>query len=148
MIRRKISSGLLWFLTGLPFVLVCALLIWLPNRSMFNRPTPGVEGVRSDVPWSRSVVEFSKDVFSDAVSRSDWAELRGNVLRPKAGKEDLFRERVNVNQCASILSAEYPDRMKWDEGSPSLEMPSGRSRKYLQIPSWVLWAFQSELQGL
>lgn len=142
------TSTLWWFLSGLPFILVCGFLIWIPNRPMFEAPSTAGEGVGNELPWSRSVVEFDKDVFSDAVSRSDWAELKGNVLRPKAGTEERFRATVDVNRCASILASEHPGMVEWNETEPSLKMPNGSSRHYIQVPTWVLWAFHDELQGL
>jgi len=130
---------------GLLFVGICALAMVAVNHRVFF-DSKEQEPARFDYPYSRSVVEFDRDVFRQAVALSDWAEINGSTLRPRAGQEDRFRSLLNPNQL-SVAFADDRKGFKWDEGAPSLSLETGK-RGYYLVPAWVLWAFRTELQSL
>ena len=135
---------------GLFVVGVCGLVIWVANKGLFSKPDTRLEENDSyGLPISRSLVEFDEAVFAQAVSLSNWAELKGSTLYPKEGMEGYFRAAVNPDELASRLTESYSRKYgEWDESAPSFALKKGHRQGYRQIPTWVLWAFHSELQGL
>ena len=141
-------SKIKYWIIGLILVGLCVLPAWLLNRRLFADPDPEDVGLRVELPRSRSVIEFRRDIFKSAVELSDWAELHGNELRPVSESEAYFRDVVNANRLCNTLEEEYPGIIEWEDDKPAVVMSYGESRDFLLVPTWVLWAFHDELQQL
>ena len=130
---------------GSVFLLVSALVIWGVNRRLFSGPSPQVEPSHLEFPESRSIVAFHKDTLQDVVSRTEWVRMQNDVLRPREGFEDYFRQALNPDQITSRYQEACPGVVDWKEDAPSLSLRKGKDGDYYQVPAWVLWAFRNEL---
>lgn len=116
------------------------IVIYSTNKRLFIPKQDTISIQKADIPLSRSTVEFDYRVFKDAVKKTSWADLNGNVLEAD-DDDDLknFNERINRNRMAEALANMYPDQFEWNTKEGKLKMP--RSGKYILVPTWVLYEF-------
>lgn len=132
-------KGILRVVSIVVSVALFFLVVYVTNKRLFITKQDPISVPKTDLPLSRSTIEFDYKVFKAAVEKTSWADLRGNTIAATGDDPKEFNERINRNGMTEILANMYPDQFEWNTEGGKLKM--SRSGKYILVPTWVLYEF-------